>query len=349
MKNETRFFLGANSKNGFMSYFKQLQRADSSMQLLILKGGPGSGKSSLMKRVLSHARSLGHEVEVIPCASDPLSLDAFIDYTGGFSMMDGTAPHTEDPLFPGALHHIIYTGDLWDIKKLAKNSDEITKVSREVSSLHDGAGAYIKAAGALLGENVRYSAQFLNPVAVAEFVKECCSLLSEGGFTPEKTRLLSAVSVGEIVVFEKTLPSLADKIYVLDDTWGGAADAVLKAIYSCGKMCGEDIIHCPCSVIPEKTDHLIFPERRLAFATKNSLLPINEGERIHCSRFYSSFPLSGCMRERLDSATQLLTKAKNLIRDAKSAHDRLEAFYASAMDFSRMDGIYESILHKFYN
>ena len=348
MKNEIKFFLGANSKNGFMSYFKQLQEQNNSVQLLILKGGPGSGKSSLMKRVLTFAREKGHETEIIPCASDPHSLDAFIDYTGGFSMMDGTAPHVQDPLLPGALHHIMYTGDLWDIKALNKNKDKISEISSEISSLHLGAGAYIKAAASLLWENVCYSAQFLDKKAVADFVNKVTLPLTGGDFRPVKTRLLSAVSVGETVVYEKTLSALADKIYVLDDTWGGAANAVLKQICSLGEARGESIIHCPCSVIPEKTDHVIFPERRLAFATKNSFLPVNTGEKIHCSMFYKPFPLSDCMRERLNSSKELITKAQNLVGEAKNVHDDLEAFYVDAMDFDKMIPLYKNILESFY-
>lgn len=349
MKNEIKFFLGANSKNGFMSYFKQLQECSDSMQLLILKGGPGSGKSSLMKRVLSHAMEKGHKVEIIPCASDPYSLDAFIDYTQDFSMMDGTAPHVQDPVLPGALHHIIYTGDLWDIKTLNKNSDKIGKISSDVSSLHMGAGAYIKAAGALLQENIRYSAGFLNSKAVADFVKNVAADFCGGDFNSPKTRLLSAVSVGEVTVFEKTLSQLADKIYIIEDLWGGCASTILEQVRSVGKLCGEDMILCPCSVIPEKLDHIIFPKSRIAFTTKNTFLSSSEGEKIHSSRFYTQMPLADCMRERLNSSGALLTRAYGLIKEAKNTHDDLEAFYAEAMDFDRMDNIYESILDKFYN
>ena len=98
MSSQIKFFLGANSNIDFVSYFRQLQEQKSSMQLLILKGGPGSGKSSLMKRLLGYAESRGHKTEIIPCASDPDSLDAFIDYTQNFAVMDGTSPHTEEIL-----------------------------------------------------------------------------------------------------------------------------------------------------------------------------------------------------------------------------------------------------------
>lgn len=349
MKNEIKFFLGANSKNGFMSYFKQLQEYSDSMQLLILKGGPGSGKSSLMKRVLSHSMEKGHKVEIIPCASDPYSLDAFIDYTQGFSMMDGTAPHVQDPALPGALHHIIYTGDLWDIKLLNKNSEKIGKISADISALHLGAGAYIKAAAALLQENIRYSSGFLNTKAVADFVKKATADFHIGDYKAPKTRLLSAVSVGEITVFEKTLSSLADRIYIIEDIWGGCASAILEQLRSVGNICGSDMILCPCSLIPEKLDHIIFPKERVAFTTKNSFLSINEGEKIHSSQFYNQLPLADCMRERLNSSGALLTRAYGLIKEAKITHDDLEAFYAEAMDFDKMGNIYESIIDKFYN
>ena len=45
------FFLGANSPSGFYSLYDQLIDPAQARDILILKGGPGCGKSSLMKRV----------------------------------------------------------------------------------------------------------------------------------------------------------------------------------------------------------------------------------------------------------------------------------------------------------
>ena len=68
----------------------------------------------------------------------------------------------------------------------------------------------------------------------------------------EKKRLLSAVSVGEIKVFSETPFYLADKVFVLEDNWGAAADYILKAICFAARLDGEAFISCPCSVMPEK-------------------------------------------------------------------------------------------------
>ena len=72
------FFLGANSRHGFYSFYSELIDLKSDDTVYILKGGPGSGKSSLMKRVAAAAEEKGYEVERIFCSSDPDSLDGII-------------------------------------------------------------------------------------------------------------------------------------------------------------------------------------------------------------------------------------------------------------------------------
>ena len=44
------FYLGANSPSGFHSLYDQLIDPEEAQRIYILKGGPGCGKSSLMRR-----------------------------------------------------------------------------------------------------------------------------------------------------------------------------------------------------------------------------------------------------------------------------------------------------------
>ena len=48
---QVQFFLGANAPTGFYSLYDQLIDPAEAEDIYILKGGPGCGKSSLMKRV----------------------------------------------------------------------------------------------------------------------------------------------------------------------------------------------------------------------------------------------------------------------------------------------------------
>ena len=88
-----RFFLGANSPQGFYSLYDQLINPAQARAIYILKGGPGCGKSSLMRRVAQRAEEAGDRVEYIHCSGDPDSLDAIHLPARGAAIVDGTAPH----------------------------------------------------------------------------------------------------------------------------------------------------------------------------------------------------------------------------------------------------------------
>ena len=76
--NSIQYFLGANSPTGFYSLYDQLLPPEQASAIYILKGGPGCGKSTLMRRVAALAQEAGEPVECILCSGDPDSLDAIL-------------------------------------------------------------------------------------------------------------------------------------------------------------------------------------------------------------------------------------------------------------------------------
>ena len=80
------FFLGANTPQGFVSRFDQLANPAEGWREFVLKGGPGTGKSSLIRKVAEH-------IELIHCSSDVDSLDGVILPEIKTSIADGTSPH----------------------------------------------------------------------------------------------------------------------------------------------------------------------------------------------------------------------------------------------------------------
>lgn len=74
----THYFLGANSGEGFVSRFDELDCMLGLNRKIIIKGGPGTGKSRMIRRVAEHYEGMGKSVEYIHCSSDPDSLDGII-------------------------------------------------------------------------------------------------------------------------------------------------------------------------------------------------------------------------------------------------------------------------------
>lgn len=92
------YFLGANSPCGFYSLYDELIDPETAQAVYILKGGPGCGKSTFLRRVASAAEAAGHPVEYIRCSGDPDSLDAVVLPDQKTALVDGTAPHGTAPL-----------------------------------------------------------------------------------------------------------------------------------------------------------------------------------------------------------------------------------------------------------
>lgn len=95
--NDVHYFLGASTPQGFVSRFDQLCDPKAGWRCFVIKGGPGSGKSSLMKKLAQHMQALGHPPQYIHCSSDVDSLDALIFNELKVSIADGTSP--QDAVF----------------------------------------------------------------------------------------------------------------------------------------------------------------------------------------------------------------------------------------------------------
>lgn len=90
-----RMFPGGNTSRGFVSFFEYILPGDG--YTFVLKGGPGTGKSTFMNRVAAEALAAGIDVEFHHCSADPSSVDAVAFPSLQIAVVDGTAPHVVEP------------------------------------------------------------------------------------------------------------------------------------------------------------------------------------------------------------------------------------------------------------
>ena len=166
-----RWFMGCNSQNGFYSLFGQFTRPEEGWRCILIKGGPGTGKSTLMKRVIKLALQRGQPVEEIHCSSDAASLDGVILPRQKTVLLDATPPHALEPQFPGAVEQPFSLCGCWDEELLFTRREEIVRLGREISGLHWQAVRYLSGAGALLGEVRRLAAETLNWEKIEHYVQ----------------------------------------------------------------------------------------------------------------------------------------------------------------------------------
>ena len=131
------FFLGATTPAGFKGYFEPLRR-EPGMQMVLIKSGPGCGKSTLMKQLARRAIQQGEPVECIHCASDPDSFDGVIFVRQRRAIVDATAPHTIEPDAPGADEVVLSLYHTIQADALRPHAEEVKALFARNAALRAG-------------------------------------------------------------------------------------------------------------------------------------------------------------------------------------------------------------------
>ena len=225
------FFLGATTPAGFKGYFAPLRR-EPGMQLVLLKSGPGCGKSTLMKRLARAAQDKGEPIQRIHCASDPDSLDGVVFLRQKRAIIDATAPHVVEPEAPGADERVLSLYHTIDADALHPHKDEVTALFARNQLLRSRAARYVASAGSLLLDSRRAEACSANFEKVRRYVKRLCTRLlprtEEMG--SEELRLLSAITPKGEVFYQGTVQALADKCILFRDDYGAVSRLLLELI-----------------------------------------------------------------------------------------------------------------------
>jgi hypothetical protein len=84
-------FLGASTPEGPIHFISNLTEGIN--KRYFIKGRPGTGKSTALRKILKAAREKGFDVESYHCGFDPNSLDMIIMKELGVAIFDSTHPH----------------------------------------------------------------------------------------------------------------------------------------------------------------------------------------------------------------------------------------------------------------
>lgn len=95
---QTNRFFGAPTVNGNICYIPQL--TENITTRYFIKGRPGTGKSTFLKRIAAQASERGYDVYIYHCSFDPNSLDMIAVPQLDFCIFDSTAPHEYFPSRP---------------------------------------------------------------------------------------------------------------------------------------------------------------------------------------------------------------------------------------------------------
>ena len=352
---QIKYFLGANSCEGFVSVFGDCYDANDGWKAYIIKGGPGTGKSSFMKYAVAKAIECGIDFELCPCSSDPDSLDGVIFPDIKTVIMDGTAPHTVDPVYPGVCETILNFGQFWQSDLFLDNRQEILNVTNKNKQLHRSGARYIRALGSLMDDNLKIAAACTDKQKVNNFAKKLCQkhITKKGGKGKEWVRFLSGITPKGVVFYGKSIAAKCKTTIIIEDDYGNVADTVMRKVRDYSLNMGYEIVTVKNPFLPSTLiDHVIIPELSLCFVREYEYGHFDDGiRRIHARRFVNVKQLHKS-RERLKfnkkAVRQLLLSACEVLKDAKNTHDELENYYIKAMDFKALSKFADSFCEELF-
>ena len=119
-------FFGASTPDGSVNYIDNL--TENLNKRYFIKGRPGTGKSTFLRRVAKRAEEMGYDAEIYYCSFDKDSLDMVIVPELQFCVFDSTAPHE---MFPESDRDVIL--DFYTEAGLSGTDERYKKELEEIS------------------------------------------------------------------------------------------------------------------------------------------------------------------------------------------------------------------------
>jgi Mrp family chromosome partitioning ATPase len=353
-------FPGGNTSLGFYSYYDYVIGVDA-CRIMVIKGGPGTGKSSLMRKIAVQMVESGFDAELHHCSSDNNSLDGVVFPQIRVAIIDGTSPHIVDPKNPGAVDEIIHLGDYWDEAGIRRHRAEIIQVNQKVGKLFQRAYRFLQAAKVIHDDLENLNGEGLNygeaNIKAATLKKQICGDLPVARRTGFLRKLFaSAITPDGFINFLPNIMQPVERVYLVK---GGAGTGKATLLGKIAAAAVERGCYCEgyyCAFDPVKLEHLVIPELGVALTTavephlmsldssKTTIIDLND-----CLNSTVGCKDEAAIGENQQLIAALFEKAFAHLYQAKVAHDAMEQYYIPNMDFAAIAKLGERTLERILN
>lgn len=326
------YFAGANTASGFRGLYGDIADERVLERVYVIKGGSGTGKSTLIRKAADAAAKEGIAAEYYLCGSDPYSLDCAV-LDGRIAVLDGTAPHVRDMTYPGAASALVDVSKFWDSGILEERRGEIVELCAEKSACWESAYRYMRAAGAVNGERTELAKRVFDREKAAAYIGRFIKRLGKpdaaetGRTTVRYTRAVTMRGMFYLPTFEKQ----AETLFAVADAQGCAVP-FMNLFAERLTAAGFDTV---VSFLPVTghVDGIFLPGKRIAVVNAN---PSEEHRTINMTRFVrDEIPdgLRGSVRLAAKIEDSCMDEAAACLARASERHFALEEIYKQAMDF----------------
>lgn len=212
--------------------------------IFVLKGGPGVGKSTFMKKIGQTMSDLGYDIEYHCCSSDNGSIDGVVIPNLKIALLDGTAPHIVDPKNPGAVDEIVNLGEYWDEALIKQSRQEILSCNAKVNGYFQKAYFALQEAKIALEEWKSYTKPYQDWAKINQMtlrIEEEIFISAPKGQGNERHLFAWAHTPQGKTEFIDTLLNVTDTLYMLIGQPGIGKSTFLARIAERASTYGLDV------------------------------------------------------------------------------------------------------------
>ncbi len=349
------YFTCANSAQGFVNYFPST--LEEMERIFILKGGPGTGKSTLMRKIGEHFRNAGQRTEYIHCSSDAKSLDGVVLRDKKIAVVDGTAPHVIEPRVPGAVEEYVNLGVAWEHEKLYPYKEEILRLQGQIKERYDQIYSLFREAKEI---HDRWEKIYLDNVdfkALDAIAQDLTASILNGIKPKSKAgakthRFFGAMTPEGSVHYIEGLTADCQVRYFIKGRPGTGKSTLMRKLASAAVQLGLDAEIYHCSFDVKSLDMVVLRELKVCVfdaTAPHELFPARDTDVILDLYETAVTPETDEKnQEQLEEISQeyetRMAKARALLGEIQEIHDAMEKIYIHAVDFTVTDQICEDLI-----
>lgn len=336
----TRYvFASGYTSQGFYSFIPQL--VNGLQKVFILKGAPGSGKSTFIRMLGEVMSQQGYEVEFWVSSGDPITPDGVYIPQLDAAVINGSLPQPIDPRYPGVREFIINLGEYWDCSAIQKNCRKIIEEVNRIENFRMDTVKALQEASRAKEEMRKTNASYLNLGKIDKLIQKLSAEIMED-HSGEKHYFAGVLTNDGLVDYIEELSAGCKKRYIFKGPAGSGKSTVIHKLVRVAGQRGYFLEYYHCGLDGDSLVMVVIRNLQLALIEAGYAdIAARQGDTVidltNCLDGYNAEEAAIKNSEAWRRYESLLLQAQQGLKDMHQSTREIKKIYTSAMDFERLE------------
>lgn len=349
---KTRYvFASSYTCHGFHTFIPEL--INGLGKVYILKGPPGTGKSTFIRLLGELMSQKGYEVEFWVSSLDPITPDGVHIPELDSAIINGSLPTPIDPKYPGVREIVINLGEYWDQQRVDEQSNEIIALIDQTEIYRDQALHLLKEASIAKEEIRANNFSRLNMEKIEQCIKRLSMQIMERH--PGEKHYFASNTTGEgLADYINELSEDCKCRYIFKGPSGSGKSTVIYALAQEAKQRGYFLEYYHSGLDEAYLGMVIIRDLQLALVESGDLeVSPRQGDVVvdmnKCLDDWENDMIEFKSNEAVRRFERLLLQAQEELGNAYQSHRIVKKAYSLAMDFERLEHKRQTITNEILN